>query len=1828
MRVKKRKLAALLAAVTVLTTVCSPTAYAKEPAWEDGSGQSYMSVSGGDESTGTAEPGYISVSGGNLQIPGTAVSGGDAGNVVYETDEPAPVSETESSLLVSLMELSDIMPVSDMGVVGILRDIPYPAELGGAYHSHLFTLNGSVAYCLEPQQSSPDSGAGGSLNTKYDANTTKALYYGYGGYSDALKTFLQEKGLEATDDRMYIYTHIAVSYYYNDQDAAIAFYGIPDYTNTPAWEWTVSVIPGLQNPVYSDGTGASVAPQNLYMGLRFGTYSYWTSIPGGGQPGESILDYSWYSNTGIRFYGDLYLQSNTKIDYMGAGKHGWENGQFCDNQWHNGETGYDDWHSVTMTGTGDPAYYLHVARTTAAGEAYRIMGDPDSPYVWRGGELARILGSTAEYGYALQYCEFSDSQDIGQIVRITLSGSSSGTSVNGKLTPLRLTLRKENTEGEPLEGATYSLYWDEACTQPMSKTATTDASGEAAFSWDVAGELSMLETARNNQFVIYIKETKAPNGYLLDETVKAVDLSKLEYQVQEDASHWDQASLGTFVDEQRQIEVALTKYALDRDRETDLPVEGAVYGVYADADCRTLLAAFPATDANGCAKVIINEQCDRLYVKELYAAEGFILSDMIYEAEVTDGKASLQVGDRVQKLNIEIEKRGEILTDAVLEGEQVRFIYEETALPNAAAFAVYAKEDIRDLSGELIYAAGARVTTVDTDANGRAAVEGLPLGVYEVREISALPGYVLNAEPRTVTGIPDTKGSDVTCELVFYNERQKAEVSAYKYDSVTENPLSGGEYTLYADQDIKNAEGRVILKAGSALETVCTDANGRALYTVDLPIGYSYHIAETCAPYGYQRETSNQYSFTFTYEEQAAVTEFSCDFFNDRTTAAIRLQKLDRDSGTNVPGGDASLAGAVYGVYAGEDIVHPDGVTGRLYQAGELVTTMKTDENGYAQVRNLYLGAYYVAEITPSEGYLPDTDEQGLPTQYDLICSYEGDLTPEVVQNVTSVEQIIRQPFQLIKITVEEGETEGPAVEGAGFCAYLLSALPVLEDGSYDFEHAEAVVLCRDGSSILYTDEQGVAQSVPLPYGTYLVRETVVPENYRQIEPFVVRITENHPQEPQSWRVFIDESFAAKLRIVKLDAETKKPVLLAGSGFRIYNVDRQEYISQFTTYPSKEEHTVFYTDERGELTLPESLPSGQYRIEEAEAPAGYVLNRTPVSVTIESGAVYQVDQDTKDAVITVYYEDAAVTGELQVTKRGETLDYFSYSPATEQTGEYAQFFYAENGLPGAEFAVYAAEDIGTPDMQCGADGGRNLIYREGDLIGKITTDEDGTGSLTGLPLGTYRIVETSAPEGFVLNEESVLVTISYVDDATPVVYADCTILDERQRVELGILKTDAAAGQPVKGAVFGLYAAEDICNGKGELLVPAGGYIVSAVSGEDGNVDFACDLPIAFYTARELEAPQGYLLSSQELFFPVTYQGQEKESAVYKEEFVNSRETYEKQEENQPDQPLTVTEKEEEITQAWSNPRTDDNGEDGYSVLLGGSRDDGGRGKWFLLYAAAGLLLFAAILLLCFLVMSALTGAGRGEILQNTASDIVTPYNQPSSDEPSQDGEETEDQQLLQRYQEYNEDVVALIRIRGTVLEHPVVQTPEDETYYLRRDLDGKENSHGVPFLSAESSLSARGGNMVIYGHNIHKTDRDVFCDLAYYAEPDFYKEHPVIELTTRQGTEEWLIFAYYLVDTGEPEAFRYSDVTTFADESVYDTYMAEVSKRNWLKVDVNCRYGDSFLTLSSCSLELEGSGTNRMVVMAKLLEEGEDYADIVARAAGNDHPLLPQRIQ
>jgi uncharacterized surface anchored protein len=300
-------------------------------------------------------------------------------------------------------------------------------------------------------------------------------------------------------------------------------------------------------------------------------------------------------------------------------------------------------------------------------------------------------------------------------------------------------------------------------------------------------------------------------------------------------------------------------------------------------------------------------------------------------------------------------------------------------------------------------------------------------------------------------------------------------VKITKKDSSTGNAVAGAIYGVYSDKECKN----LIVKMPA------TDANGESSVSFEKTQDTVY-VKEITAPTGYLLDDT-------VYEIKVGLGETSKKTVSDDLVkATVNLIKKDKETGS-VTQGDATFEGAVYGLYAREDIVHPDGKTGVLFKKDEQVAALTVDANGNASIGDLYLGRYYIKEITAPTGYLLDEEE------HNVDCTYEGGNVATVERTVESSEQVIKQPFQLIKVA-NNGKTDADLLSGVGFSAYLVSSLTKNADGTYDFTNATPVVITEDGKTEMFTDEKGYALSIALPYGTYIVRETTTPHNYTPVD--------------------------------------------------------------------------------------------------------------------------------------------------------------------------------------------------------------------------------------------------------------------------------------------------------------------------------------------------------------------------------------------------------------------------------------------------------------------------------------------------------------------------------------------------------------------------------------------------------------------------------------------------------------------------------------------------------------------------------------------------------
>lgn len=735
-----------------------------------------------------------------------------------------------------------------------------------------------------------------------------------------------------------------------------------------------------------------------------------------------------------------------------------------------------------------------------------------------------------------------------------------------------------------------------------------------------------------------------------------------------------------------------------------------------------------------------------------------------------------------------------------------------------------------------------------------------------------------------------------------------ARVQIKKADAETGNPLDGAVYGVYKDSACTDLVTKISATGEDGIRySDYFDAGLKTVYVKEITAPEGYVVNKTVYP---------------VHVSAGKTVEVSAE--DTRVKGKITVKKQDADTEGYLPQGDAQLKGAVYGLYARSDIQNPDG-TGVLYQAGNLIAQKTFGESGEIVFENLYLGEMYLKEITAPEGYLLDE------TEYDVTLDYEGQETSVVTEALTVTEQVMKQAFQLIKISEDGDQTETDLVAGAEFTVYLISELSKVKDGTlkpsngaafsaedftaYDFTNEKPAVTYEDGKAVevpvLVTDEKGYARSVELPYGQYVVVETKTPANLKQVNPFIVTIHEDS-REPLQWRVFDDRPFEFLLKIVKKDSQTNQNVLNNSATYKIYDCEHEEYVEQNINYPDKGKISEFSTNAEGYLILPEELKAGHYRIEEIRAPEGFVRQgyesrpTEAIELVINADTPHQIDPDTGAYIVEVTQYNEEQTGSLTLTKTGEKLTEVKGESILEKaagffsnlidtvtgddsvdTGIRKEFVYEETKVEGAVFELYAKDTIYSPDGAMDEEGNRIVCYEKDDLVAVLTTDGNGEAVETRLPLGSYYLKETTAGEGFVLNTEQKEFTLTAEDDTVAVVYEGVEYRNERQKIQIRVEKKDAVSGETLEGVIFGLYAGEDITDAQGDVVIPKDTLIETKATGEDGTLTFDSDLCHGKYYVKEEQRLPGYLPNEEIWEIDASYGNQNEAVISFEKELKN-----------------------------------------------------------------------------------------------------------------------------------------------------------------------------------------------------------------------------------------------------------------------------------------------------------------------------------------------------
>ncbi|MBE6869938.1 MAG: Cna B-type domain-containing protein [Ruminococcus albus] len=848
----------------------------------------------------------------------------------------------------------------------------------------------------------------------------------------------------------------------------------------------------------------------------------------------------------------------------------------------------------------------------------------------------------------------------------------------------------------------------------------------------------------------------------------------------------------------RDVSFEIDKYATDGTLVGRSSVDGssAVYGIYSDKSCKNKVAELTIGSQGSGAVKLTN---GTYYTKELKAPTGYSLDNTVYT--IKPGK-NIVTEDFVCG-KILINKTAE---DGIIGDREFKVTW--------------------NVNGKT------KSKTARTDSSG--AAQFTDLKVYDLKTGKPISYNVseINVETRYETpkaqNVTLTNGdADFTVVTKFKNETKKSSIRINKQS-----------------EDNQNGDRTFVITGNGQTYTIKTASNGIAELT-DIPVydknnnKITYTISEKDVPVRYV--TPANQTVTLTADETTSKV-----FENKLKKFTAEVTKLDRE--TEHPQGDATLQGAVYGIYKNV----------------ELVDQYTTDKNGHFKTKEYPCGNYTIKEIKPSMGYTLDTTEYNVGAEEKNYTSEHNTVEMKVFESP------IKGDFSLLKHSDKDDNVIENLEAGAEFDVYLKSA------GSYD----NASDTERDH---LVTDLSGQAKSKKLPYGVYILHQTRTVNDAEMTADIEINISKND----QSYEYTLNNKpFESYVKIVKRDAESGNNIALAGAGFEIYNSADEKIVLGSTS--------VYYTNDEGYLITPEMLGYGSYKLVEVKAPEGYVLDSTPVEFSVNKA------NSSKENAVTVVIVDKSDTpqkGRISVHKQGDVFSgvtSLGTAISVDEDGTVHEEGYTTYNpcfdagyLESAEFEIRAAEDIIT------ADG--TVHAKAGDLVGRLTTDENGFAVSELLYLGKYNIIETKAPYGYVKNNEIRTAELTYAGQDVDVSdTADISIINDHQGVNIRLSKFmehdsvyNVGGNSDASQVEFGLFADEEIVSRNG-AAIPKDGLISVASVGEDMTAHFNAKLPFGRYYVQEISTDEKYVLSGEKHIVTFEYAGQDNYTVdIDAGEFVN-----------------------------------------------------------------------------------------------------------------------------------------------------------------------------------------------------------------------------------------------------------------------------------------------------------------------------------------------------
>lgn len=864
------------------------------------------------------------------------------------------------------------------------------------------------------------------------------------------------------------------------------------------------------------------------------------------------------------------------------------------------------------------------------------------------------------YTVTEQNYERYEPQDVQRVT--VVSGQVSTVNFANTLKKGSLSVTKTSEDGL-VEGVKFHLYGQSISGVDVDQYAITDSTGKALFENIPIGSGYTLE------------EVDTPARYVVPEK-------------QTVAIAWNQVTEQTMYNTLKKFNATVTKSDIQTGTaQGGATLGGAVYGIYKG---EALVDQY-TTDANG-QFVTGYYVCDSDWtIREITPSEGYLLDNTVYTVgadpqlyRLENSTIPLDVVEKIVAGSVAITKHAD-------DGDtQV-----ETPEPNAQ-FEIYLKS-----AGSYTDAKDSEKDFITTDEFGFAQSKNLPYGIYTVHQTAGKEGYKLMDDFDVYISENENVYRYIINNAVF-----KSFIRIVKKDAETGKtiPLSGSAFNIY-DPDGNKVEMTFTYPEVTTIDTFYTNEEGWLITPQMLKFGKGYSVQEVQAPYGYVLNSDRVY-FDVAESNSAdenGVTTIEVTKNNSPQKGTISIYKqgevfasVTETEGVYQPVYEIKgLAGALYEIRAAEDIYTPDGTL--RAQAFEYITTLETDEAGYAVSKDLYLGKYQIAEVKAPDGMVINSEVMEAELSY---AGQEVELTTSSVSYTNDRQKVEISLFKSLEVDTVYGKGNNSEILDVSFGLYATTDI-VAADGSYiPADGLIEIVSVSENNTVQFTTD--------LPFGQYYLKEVstnpaYIPSQYK----FPVEFTYSG-QDTAKVAIIANDGIAVENNLIRGSVQGIKVdeygTPLANAVFSIFHADETEFLLESAIANS-------ITDENGTFSF-ENIPYGEYLIVETQAPKGYVTDNSVHTITIsEDGQIVEITAVNR-----------LIHGNVQLTKFDAD--------------------YPENTLAGAQFDIFM--DINS----------NNEFDIDDVFITHMEELADGVYRYDNLAYGCYWLKESKAPDGFVLDENA------------------------------------------------------------------------------------------------------------------------------------------------------------------------------------------------------------------------------------------------------------------------------------------------------------------------------------------------------------------------------------------------------------------------------------------------------------------------------------------